>query len=371
MTLGLALSLANLRYWSSVAPVVRKQLGRWELSARSIPDPFLRAMAREKLRTERFNVEMAATMSTLAKRPHRREVVHAIVALQVMYDYLDLLTEQHLHTLSSGGDCLYEALTDAVRRKPGSSGDYYRHYPRSRDGGYLGELVETVRAALAKLPAADSVEEVMGLTASRCAEAQILCHQATGLASCELERWAKREAKDTTLQWPELLAGSAASVLALHALIAAAADGATTRRDAEDLDATYLLIGAVTMLDSIVDEAHDLAAGELNYVRLYESRELMATRMADVAREAKRRARMLPNAAHHIVTLAGIVAYYCSASGEPDTDMQQISAPIRRELGSLMTPTVAILRAWRLAKSMRAGSRIRIAEPSRPGRFAA
>ena len=47
---ALALAVANGRYWSSVAPLARAQLARWEDRARAIGDPALRALALEKLR---------------------------------------------------------------------------------------------------------------------------------------------------------------------------------------------------------------------------------------------------------------------------------------------------------------------------------
>jgi len=40
-----ALALANIRYWTSVAPLARSEIGRWEQRACGIPDPVLRALA--------------------------------------------------------------------------------------------------------------------------------------------------------------------------------------------------------------------------------------------------------------------------------------------------------------------------------------
>jgi hypothetical protein len=143
-------------------------------------------------------------------------------------------------------------------------------------------------------------------------------------------------------------------VLAVHALIAAAADPRTTHGDAEQIDAAYLSICALTMLDSLVDHEHDVATGELNYIELYESSELMATRLASLARDAASRARALPDAAHHVMTLVGIVAYYASAPGASSAFARPVMAPVRKELRPLMTPTLAVMRAWRLAKRARA-----------------
>ncbi len=390
---NLALLVANVRYWSTVAPVVRAQLTRWERRAREIPDPLLQTLASSKLREERFNVEVAATLATLAPRAYRHAAAEAIVALQVMYDYLDLLTEQPSADPLPDSRCLYGTLPDALTSGVPPEGDYYRHHPPCNDGGYLQELVGTVRLALARLPATGAVTEVALRAAERCAEAQVLSHAAAhaearvqgsqahtagrtepgsgdpwvvdrpargaepgsgGSGVAELELWARREAQGTTLQWPEYLAGAAASVIALHALIAAAADRRTTPANAEAIDTVYLSIGALTMLDSLVDHWEDAERGELGYLRCYDSAEQMAVRLASVAAEGKRRARALPDGAHHVMTLVGVLAYYTSAPSAHNAPALAVTEHMRRELWPLIEPTLALMRAWRLAKRARA-----------------
>jgi tetraprenyl-beta-curcumene synthase len=347
--------LANARYWTTVAPLVHTQLSRWERRAQAIADPALRAPAASKLQRERFNVEMAATLATLATRSHRKCVVEAIVALQVMYDYLDLLTEQPLLDPLADGRRLFGALADALSPEREPCGDY---------GGYLRELVSAARLALARLPAAGAIAEVARRSARRCAEAQVISHAAarTGTAAAggaagggnsALEQWARREAAGTALEWPEFLAGAAASVLAVHALVAAAADRRTTPADAEAIDAVYLSIGALTMLDSLVDREEDIDTGELGYVHCYESAEQMGRRLASVAAEATAGARVLPNAPHHIMTVVGVVAYYTSAPAARSPAALPVTAQVRGELRPLIEPTLALMRAWRLAKLIR------------------
>ena len=455
---GIALLLANARYWGTVAVLVRAQLSRWERRAGAIPDPQLRMLALGKLRGERFNVQSAATLATLAPRAHRAGATKAIVALQVMYDYLDVLTEQPLPDRTRGGRRLFTALLDALTLEPETGGgplelqaglklqagegprepraggapiaetgggplepraggfelqagehplkpragglelqadegplepqaggfelqagehplkpragglelqagegplepraggDYYRHHTRAGDGGYLRELVRTVRLELSRLPAAAAVAAVARESAARCAQAQLLGHAAARAGTAELELWATREATDTALGWPEYLAGAAASVLAVHALIAAAADARTTPVDAAQIDAAYLSIGALTMLDSLIDRDADIATGQLGYARFYASPEAMATALVGVARDATRRARLLPRAAHHVMTLVGTVAYYASAPAAKSAFAQPVIARLIAELRPLITPTLALMRTWRLAKRVR------------------
>jgi tetraprenyl-beta-curcumene synthase len=347
-----ALVLANVRYWSSVAPHVRAQLAHWELRARAIGDPELRALALGKLRDERFNALLAATLATLAPRSQRARVVEAIVAMQVLYDYSDVLSEQS-HFDEDASARLFTAFTDAVAPSPNSSGEYYATQPAFADGGYLQALVATVRGALATLPATGSIADVAQRSAARCAEAQILNHQASRSGIEEARSWATLQADGTGLGWQEFLAGASASVLAIGALIAAAATPGTTPQDAEQIDALYLSIGALTMLDSVVDLQEDIAAGQLGYLQYYDDPGVLAQRLASVARDGVTRARGLPNGSHHIVTLAGIVAYYASAPTASSDFARPLIAPVRKELAPLIAPTLALMRAWRAAKRVR------------------
>ena len=219
-----ALLLANARYWCAVAPLVHRQLRRWRRRARAIEDPVLGTLALQKLSEEGFNAEVAATLATLAPRLHRRSVVEAIVALEVLFDYLDGLTESPAAESPDDGHRLFKAFIDAVTPATPPVGDYFRHRPRSDDGGYLDELVAAVRHALVSLPATIKLTDIMRRSAERTSEAQLHIHAACIAETGHLERWAKRSANDTQLDWREYVAGAASSVLAVHALIAAAAD---------------------------------------------------------------------------------------------------------------------------------------------------
>ena len=375
--LALALALANARYWTSVAPSARAQLARWEIRARAIPDPDLRALALEKLRAERFNAEVAATLATLAPRSRRARTVEAIVALQVAYDYLDGLTERPAADPLRSGRRLSMAFTDALGPPPGrehggvpdgepasgekhapggepaQTGDYFREHP-SDDDGYLAELSATTRAALASLPAWSAVSVPARASAARCAEAQVRVHAAPATGAARLEEWARAQAAGTDIEWREYLAGAVSSVLAVHALIAAAADARTTPEQAAAIEGAYMSIAALsTMLDGAIDYERDSACGEAWNVRLYDSRAALTDSVLATISGARARVRTLPRAAHHTITLAGVAAYYTSA---PQA-RRGLAAPLARrvndELGAMMAPTLAVMRAWRAAKRLR------------------
>jgi tetraprenyl-beta-curcumene synthase len=349
---GAALVLANARYWPTVAPTVREQLKHWEHRARSIPDPALRALALEKLHDEHFNAQVAATLATLAPRKHRKTAVRAIVALEVMYDYLDGLTEQPTNDPLHDHRHVSLAFTDAIAAPGSPFADYYRYHP-GHDGGYLQELASMVRASLAELPGTAGVRAVARASAARCAEAQIQVHAAQHIGTGQLEAWAKHQAAATALEWRAFIAGAVASVLAVHALIAAAADPRTTHEQAIAIDTAYLSISALsTMLDSLIDHETDLRAGTPWYLRHYDQHRISEQQLSSVARTAILQTRVLPHSGHHLMTLVGVVAYYTSAPTAGDDRTRPLVAHIQRELQPLMTPTLAVMGAWRTAKKL-------------------
>jgi tetraprenyl-beta-curcumene synthase len=346
---GLALMLANARYWSTVAPVVRVELGLWQERARAIPDRALRELALGKLDGERFNAEAGAMLATLAPRAQRPDAVRAIVALQLLFDLLDGLTEQPLPDPLGDGERLFAAFTDALRPRP------LARAAVDGDDGYLQELSAAAAGALARLPARGSVIEVAMASAERAAQAQIRMHAAPALGIGQLREWARGQARGTGLRWRELAAGSASSVLAVHALIVAAADARTTPARAARIERAYLSICVLlTLLDSLVDERRDALAGELGYIGLYEDRELLARTLAQTAVRAAGQARELGDGAHHVMMLAGVVAYYTSAPDARGELVRPLVARLRRGLALPIAPTLVFMRAWRLARRLRA-----------------
>jgi tetraprenyl-beta-curcumene synthase len=359
---GLALVLANARYWTTVAPEVRAQLARWRTRAVAIEDPELRALALHTLHEEGFAAEVAATLATLTPRGHRTATIRGIVALEVMYDYLDGLTERPARDALANGRQLFKAFTDALDPGAPLDGDYYRHHRSESDGGYLQELAMTVRETLACLPKAEALAPTMLSAAIRCAEAEVLTHAATLGCASLAERWAREKMNGSGLDWLEYLAGAAYWVLAVHALIALAGDERTTAEHAAPIDEVYLALGVIsTMLDSVVDYEQDAANGTLAYISHYEDRSLLGQRLVHVARQAATRARDAPASAHHLMTMAGVAAYYTSAPNAGSELAWPVTSRIRSELRPLITPTLAVMRTWRLAKHMRAHPRIGVA----------
>jgi len=345
-----ALVRANARFWPTVFPEVRRELLRWDQRAQAIPDPTLRELALAKLRQERFNTEVAATLATLVPPVRRRDVTEAIVALEVMYDYLDGISEQPGLDPLADGRQLYRALTDVVVHT-GPLADYYRRHPQRDDGGYLAALASTCRQGLWSLPAAPVVAPALHAVLARCGEAQTRTHAIPLCGIGQLRAWASAQPEAAWLRWSEVAAGAAASVLAGHALVALAADPTTTAADAERVAAAYLPSCALTtLLDSLIDADADAATGAHPYLRYYASEAEATERLGLLAREAVAAIERLPRAPHHLMTMAGAVAFYLSAPGARTAGRRRLTAPIVRELRLLVAPSLAIFAAWRGAR---------------------
>jgi tetraprenyl-beta-curcumene synthase len=342
-----ALVGAHARYWSTVAPRVRRELRRWYDHAERIRDPILRAHAADKLRDERANTEVIATLYTLSPRGHRKAAVAAAVALQVMYDYLDAVNEQLVDDPLLDGRQLFRSF--AVALTPGEMPvDYYLHHPQNDDSGYLDALVDSCRESLAELPSIATVLPVARDAVARFSEAQTRSHAVPIVGASQLEHWAGQNADAADLLWWEWAGGAAASILGVHALLSAAADVRTTSFHAVDIDRAYLLSSTLTtMLDSLIDDERDATDREHRYIAYYPSTDLAACRIAAIARRAVAAARELPHAAHHAMTVAGIAAFYLS---DPDANVGSkcvVAARVTEELKPIIVPILGTFRLWR------------------------
>ncbi len=349
-----ALVLANLRYWTSVAPTVRGELNRWRARAEAIENQTLRELALAKLSEEGFNAEVAATLATLVTHSRRAQAIEAIVALELLFDFLDGLTETPHSSGTLDGERLSQALTDAVSPLDvAASPNYYEFHAHGEDGGYLAELVATVRERVALLPTSERIADLLLAAAKRSAEAQLQIHNLTASERAGLERWARAQAPEAPQQWRELLAGAASSVLCIHALVALAADPHSTHEQGRRTDQTYLWISALpTILDSLIDSSQDRRSSQVGYATLYESSEALVVGLSQIARAAIGHARAAPHSAHHVMTLIGVLAYYGSAPSAAHPPARAAIAPTVRQLRPLIGPTLAVMRTWRLAKRL-------------------
>lgn len=327
----------SLRYGLSVFPEVARELSRLRRRAAQIPDETLRRLALESLR-KRGNMEGAALFAAFAPRAQRTQTVRALVAFQAAYNYLDLLTEQPSELPVENGRALHRALIAAL--DPGmAEEDHYSHHPQREDGGYLLELVELVRASLARLPSAAATRD-----AARAAAARIVEFQALNLGECQgghegLERWARTQAPASSdLRWWEA-AAAAGSSLGVHAMIALAAEPDLERRRVGEVEAAYFpWLGALhSLLDSLIDVGEDRRERQRNLLGYYRSGEEAAARLGSLAGRARAEAAALGQVHRHEALLAAMEGYYltepCARSDAAASLRQSIAVSSDRLLG--------------------------------------
>lgn len=298
-----------------LVPRVRVELDRWEPIARAVPDPVLRRQALDALHDKRSNAEAAAVFAILSPQGARADVVGTLVALQVLTDYLDTVSEATVTEPLRNSLALHEALVDAVGITSGG-GDYYRHHPQRDDGGYVEALVAFCRARVQTLPALGAVQPSLDEAARRCGAGQSCTHAAIHGGVGRLEAWATALPCGTGYRWWEVAAGASSSV-AMHALVASAADPRTTQAEAARVDATYFPgIGSLTvLLDNLADRSADLEDGAHNYLGYYDSAEDAGRRLAAISVQAARSARRARRCRRHTAILAGVLGFYLSAAG--------------------------------------------------------
>jgi len=354
-----ALVAANARFWPTVAPVVNRELGHWTARVPLlVSDPALRRLASRKLEDERFNSEVAATLATLAPHPTRGAAIQAIVALELLFDYLDGRTELPSADPLGEGERLYAQFTSALSPSGPHEGERESEVPGvgrdAADGPYIRALAERARVLSRGLPAFATVAAIASAATRRCAEAQVRLHATSALGDAQLERWAEGHEQAAVLGWREFTGGCASSVLAAHALLAAAADPATDVQAARRIDDAYLAIGGlITMLDSLVDHGSDTARGEPGFIRLFGQPRELGLSIRALTREALARAREAPHADHHEMTLAGVVAYYTSHPGAREAHARGVVRIVRGELSPTIWPSLAVMVGWRSAKRAR------------------
>lgn len=284
-------------YASTVLPQVRRELRRWG------------PLPREKMK----NAEAVAVFATLAPPRARATVVRAIVALQVAIDLRDELEE-------AGEE---QNGPEVAARIDGLEAEWRRE-------------VASLPASIAVLPHLERAVE-------RCRQGQEQTHRAAGHGPEQLESWALGLETPPDYRWGEVAAGASSSVAA-HALIAAAADPATTAETAALIDAAYHpSIGALTvLLDDLVDRDEDRAAGEHNYLAYYESPDEAADRLALIGTRAEALVAGLPRSGCHRAILAGVAGYYLSAPGAETP----YANPIRERLLEALGPGARLLAAF-------------------------
>lgn len=337
-------------YLTHVLPLVRQELAPWRRRAAEIPDPQLRDAAAQAL-SKTGNIEGAALFATLVPSAHRRTSARALVTFQTAYNYLDALSELPSADPVANGRQLHRALLTAL--DPGEAHlDYYAHNPGRADSGFLTALIDSCSGALADLPSYTALAPAAIGAAQR-----IVDFQALNLAEGDgghnaLRRWASSATPASSgAAWWET-AAAAGSSLAVHALIAAAADPELDPWEPGRLDLAYGgPVGALhSLLDSLVDRREDSDGGRPSLLGYYSSPADAAIRLAALAKQARMATGTLPDPNGHRVILTAMCSYYLSAPECTGTEAQTIQRALTRALGAPLTVAILMFRSRRLVR---------------------
>ncbi len=335
-------------YWLSVLPCARAESSAWRKHAEQIPDRALRKAAFSALLTKSDVLEGAVVFAVFVPPPARADVVRAIAAFEIAFDYLDNALEMPNPDPVLNSHSLCRAFGSAFGSGL-SHPDYYEHHTARDDGGYLEALVNTCRAALAKLPSYSIVAEPVGRAISRIITYQSLNHGDANGSHDAFREWARSQSvPGTGLRWWETGAamGSQLSVLAL---IAAAADPTTRPERATAIEHAYFpWVGALsTLLDSVVDQRIDRIEAQRNLVDYYSSPQVAAERLQMMAVEAMRRIRSLVDADDHALILAAMAAFFHSTPQATAPEVRLVTRAVIDAMGAWGTLPLLFLKARR------------------------
>jgi tetraprenyl-beta-curcumene synthase len=337
---------AARRYWLEVFPAARAAQRRLLARAEAIPDPLLRADALTAHRDKSANSEGLAALAVLAPPSRRRQLVHALVAYQLMLDYLDGVSERPSDDPVANGLHLHRAFEVALD-PTAEAIDFYACAPARDDGGYLAELIRTCQEQLRDLPSYDAARESLLRQARLCRESQALNHALRFLPVDErIDDWARRTAAEVPVEedfeWWELIAAAAASSLCVGALLALAATPGATEADARQVESAYFpwASGLNALLDSLVDLDED--PEHSSHLRRYESREQAAERLRTISAGARDRVAALPNGRLHEAILVAMGALYLAHEEAWRPGREPISMSVYGALGDLAKPALIV-----------------------------
>jgi len=346
-----------LAYVSRILPQADRQLERWRTHAERISCPQLREQALASISRKRFHVLGGSVygLYMLRKgRQYRPQVLRAIASIQTISDYLDNLCDRAGVLDERGFRQLHYAMLDAL--DPDSSGlphqtdaavdasaKYYLHYPYSKDGGYLAELVRTCRDSLASLPGYQSVKAHALRLARLYCDLQSLKHLDPEERRERLREWAERESASYSVEWWEFAAATG-STLGLFLLFALAADGGADDRTIRHyLDAYFPWIcGLHILLDYLIDLEEDRTHGDFNFVACYPDRQTRRLRLELFVRESISRAQCLPRRRFHLLVIRGLLALYLSDPKVKATGLDEEARVLCRSAGWL-TPLMRLV----------------------------
>jgi tetraprenyl-beta-curcumene synthase len=330
-----------------------REIALWRSRAALIPDASIREDALTALDNKRTHAHGAALFWII---PRRRNVhlLRLLIAYELIWDFLDNLSERAAAFGQTDGRGLHQAIADAIDPAAPIS-DYYSQLPWSDDGGYLQALVEACRERCLLLPSYRAVR-ALALEGAHLAQVLAINHYPTDVRDRSLQRWVAQHFPDAgDMPWWEI-SGAASAPLTIHALLALAAEPDCTAAQIAAVHRAYFpsLSAATTMLDSFVDRVDDLSSGSHSYIAHYPDGPRAVQSVQRLVRRSMSDARTLNHGTKHAVIAAAMTAMYLSKTSQPDGDRRLSTRRIARSGGSLTRLLLPMLRLWRIAFQQRA-----------------
>lgn len=305
-------------------PGVDAELACWKKAAAATLSPELADQALASIRDKRFHC-LGGSVFSLYPGVDTPAAIRLIVALQTISDYLDNLCDRAGICDETAFRQLHLAFIDALDPHTPPR-DYYGAYPYRGDNGYLGSLVETCRAEIAKLPAYDLVKPSVIRLATLYADLQTYKHLDPAIRHSKMTGWAATHlaAHPGLTAWE--FAAASGSTLGIFMLFAAAADRSLTPDAVQDILAAYFpwIAGFHILLDYLIDLDEDRRHGDLNFVAYYRDPAEIYSRLSLFYREALQHTRRLANPLFAETVISGLLAMYLS---DPKSDL-----PVVREV---------------------------------------
>lgn len=302
----------GIEYFRGVRPLVLRALSKWHDRANAIPDGLLREHALSSLTTKQFHCEGGGVFASPSRDPNGH-LMSFLVAYQTLCDYLDTVTDRGPSLDRTNFRTLHQSLLDAVTPMAPLH-DYYQHHPHREDGGYMKALVVHCQETLAHFPSYPAVQDQVQHLAKLYVDLQVLKHGPLADRVPDLTQWYVEEGGPATgLAWWEFAAATG-STLGIFALLG---DALVPNAKASRMDDLYRLyfpwMGSLhILLDYFIDQAEDLAGGDLNFVTYYPDVDSATHGIQKIYKSVMLHSRSLPDGAFHRYVARGLLGFYLS-----------------------------------------------------------
>jgi tetraprenyl-beta-curcumene synthase len=337
---------AARRYWLDVHPPLKRERRARLVRAGRIRDPQLREAAIAAL-AKWGNVEGAAAFAAFTPRRARFAAARAMACFQAAYNYLDMLAEQPGARAAEHAQRLHEALIVAL--DPTVAKSYHYAGTGQSDGGYLDEMVEECRGAVAQLAGWSAVLPAALRVASR-----IVAFQGAKTGDPQGDLVALRGvvegngSRAQELGWWEMAAAYGSS-LEIYALMACAALPVTEPAQVSAIEGAYFpWIGALhSLLDNLVDIEEDRMTGQHSLIGCYASATEAMTRMEMLAQRSRLGAEEIAGAVDHALVLAAMASFYLSRREAREPRVRSITESVLGALGPYVPMSMVVFRVRR------------------------